>query len=37
MTLFARADPAQPLFAAVLARWYGGAGDPRTDSLLGGR
>ena len=36
MTLFARADPDQPLFEAVLARYFGGAPDPLTESLLGG-
>jgi uncharacterized protein (DUF1810 family) len=35
MTLFARADPAEPLFARVLDRYFGGAGDPATDALLG--
>jgi uncharacterized protein (DUF1810 family) len=35
MTLFARADPGEPLFGAVLARYFGGAGDPATDALLG--
>jgi uncharacterized protein (DUF1810 family) len=34
MTLFHRADPAEPLFAEVLARFYGGP-DPATDRLLG--
>jgi uncharacterized protein (DUF1810 family) len=35
MTLFRRADPAEPLFRAVLDRYYGGLPDPRTDELLG--
>jgi uncharacterized protein (DUF1810 family) len=34
MTLFARADPAEQLFARVLDRYFGGAGDPATDALL---
>jgi uncharacterized protein (DUF1810 family) len=34
MTLFHRADPDDPLFPAVLDRWYGGIPDPRTDELL---
>jgi uncharacterized protein (DUF1810 family) len=34
MTLFARADPDEPLFAAVLDRFYGGAADPATDERL---
>jgi uncharacterized protein (DUF1810 family) len=34
MTLFARADPDEPLFAAVLERFYGGAADEATDRLL---
>ena len=34
MTLFARADPAEPSFARVLDRYFGGAGDPATDALL---
>lgn len=34
MTLFARADPKQPVFQAVLARFYGGEPDPETDRLL---
>jgi uncharacterized protein (DUF1810 family) len=37
MTLFVRADPAEPLFARVLDRYFGGAGDPATDALLGRR
>ena len=36
MTLFARAEPAEPLFEAALARFYGGAPDPATVRLLGG-
>ena len=35
MTLFHRADPEDPAFPAVLARWYGGIPDPLTDQLLG--
>jgi uncharacterized protein (DUF1810 family) len=35
MTLFHRADPAEPLFRSVLDRYYGGDPDPRTDELLG--
>jgi uncharacterized protein (DUF1810 family) len=34
MTLFARADPGEPLFAAVLDHYYGGAADPATDERL---
>jgi uncharacterized protein (DUF1810 family) len=34
MTLFMRADPEEPLFAAVLDRYYGGAADPATDERL---
>jgi uncharacterized protein (DUF1810 family) len=36
MTLFHRAAPAEPLFQAVLARWYGGVPDALTDELLRG-
>lgn len=35
ITLFARADPDEPLFAAVLERFYGGAADESTERLLG--
>lgn len=35
MTLFARADPDEPAFQAVLDRHFAGAADPRTDELLG--
>jgi uncharacterized protein (DUF1810 family) len=35
MTLFARADPAEPVFAAVLDRYYGGVPDPATEERLG--
>jgi uncharacterized protein (DUF1810 family) len=35
MTLFARADPEQPAFRAVLQQYYGGEEDPRTLELLG--
>jgi uncharacterized protein (DUF1810 family) len=34
MTLFHRADPAEPLFGAVLDRYYAGVVDARTDELL---
>lgn len=34
MTLFAHADPAEPLFPAVLERFYGGEPDPATLALL---
>jgi uncharacterized protein (DUF1810 family) len=34
MTLFARADPPEPLFAAVLDRFYDGEPDPETERLL---
>ena len=34
MTLFARADPDEPLFARVLERYYDGP-DDRTEELLG--
>ncbi len=36
MTLFHRAAPDDPAFAAVLAKWYDGAPDTLTDELLGG-
>jgi len=36
MTLFHRAAPDEPLFQAVLDRWFGGAADPATDALLAG-
>ena len=36
MTLFARADPAEPLFSAVLERYFAGVPDPVTERLLGG-
>jgi uncharacterized protein (DUF1810 family) len=35
MTLFHAADPGEPVFGAVLARWYGGEGDPHTLARLG--
>jgi uncharacterized protein (DUF1810 family) len=35
MTLFARADPAQALFRAVLDQYFGGGADPATDERLG--
>jgi len=34
MTLFARAAPEEPLFPAVLDRYFGGEPDPRTLELL---
>lgn len=34
MTLFHRADPDEPVFTAVLDRFYGGRDDPATDELL---
>jgi uncharacterized protein (DUF1810 family) len=34
MTLFARADPSEPLFGAVLDRFYGGEPDPETERRL---
>jgi uncharacterized protein (DUF1810 family) len=34
MTLFARADPAEPLFPAVLDRFYGGERDPETEQRI---
>lgn len=34
LTLFHRADPAEPLFADLLEKYYGGEQDPRTLSLL---
>ena len=36
MTLFHRADSAEPVFRRVLDAFYGGVPDPRTDELLGG-
>lgn len=36
MTLFAVAAPQEPVFAAVLGRWYGGLSDPATLALLAG-
>ena len=35
MTLFARADPDDPAYAAVLDSFYDGEPDARTDALLG--
>jgi len=35
MTLFHRADPAEPVFADVLDHYYAGVTDPATDRLLG--
>jgi uncharacterized protein (DUF1810 family) len=34
MTLFLRADPAEPLFSQVLGKYFGGLPDPATDRLL---
>jgi len=34
MTLFALAVPGEPLFARVLAHWYGGERDANTERLL---
>ena len=34
MTLFARVDAGQPVFAAVLDRYFEGVADPRTEELL---
>jgi uncharacterized protein (DUF1810 family) len=34
VTLFARADPADPVFPAVLEKFYGGVADDATDRLL---
>lgn len=36
MTLFAAADPAEPVFQQVLDRFYDGQPDPRTISLITG-
>ena len=33
-TLFGRADPGEPAFGQVLARYFGGVPDPATDDLL---
>ncbi len=35
VTLFARADPQEPLFAGVLESWYGGRPDEATERILG--
>ena len=35
MTLFAIADPDEPVFGEVLDQYYGGIGDPRTRGMLG--
>ncbi|MFZ0091608.1 MAG: DUF1810 domain-containing protein [Solirubrobacteraceae bacterium] len=37
MTLFARADPGNPLFAGVLDTFFGGVPDDATDRLLSAR
>ncbi len=34
MTLFARADPSEALFAEVLGRYFGGVADERTERAL---
>lgn len=34
MTLFARADPSEPLFQQVLDRYFDGAADPATEQRL---
>jgi uncharacterized protein (DUF1810 family) len=34
MTLFARADPDEPVFRQVLDRYFGGEADPATDSRI---
>jgi len=36
MTLFGQADPEEPVFGAVLAKYYGGIEDTATLALLGG-
>jgi uncharacterized protein (DUF1810 family) len=33
-TLFARADPAAPVFGQVLEQYFGGNADPATDARL---
>ena len=35
LTLFARADPEEPLFREALEKYFGGRGDPLTEQLLG--
>ncbi|MFF1383423.1 DUF1810 domain-containing protein [Arthrobacter sp. NPDC058288] len=35
MTLFMRADPAEPVFREVLDQYFNGSADPATDRLLG--
>jgi uncharacterized protein (DUF1810 family) len=35
MTLFGRADPAEPTFRTALEQYFGGREDPRTVELLG--
>ena len=35
MTLFSRANPAEPVFSEALEKFFGGAADPRTLELLG--
>ena len=36
MTLFARADPDEPVFAQVIDQWYDGQPDAATDRILDG-
>jgi uncharacterized protein (DUF1810 family) len=36
MTLFARAEPKEPIFARLLERFFGGEADPQTERLLEG-
>jgi uncharacterized protein (DUF1810 family) len=35
MTLFAQADPANPIFARILDAYFGGVVDDATERLLG--
>jgi uncharacterized protein (DUF1810 family) len=35
VTLFARADPGEPVFGRVLDQYFGGVADPATTELLG--
>jgi uncharacterized protein (DUF1810 family) len=37
MTLFARADPGEPLFGQVLSRYFDGRADAATDQILEGQ
>ncbi len=36
MTLFHRAEPADPLFAQIIGQYFGGEPDPATDQILAG-